>query len=1188
MLSSPGAQLPSKLACTCLLSHPVTGLLRRPFPSAACSPRQVLHHPGTLEEFGPRLAAAVRQALREADREQRHPRQPQQHPQQRDERARQSPHRGSAAIGPGANAQDTAVVPRTLGDSSLPTADSYPAVPWPLPFGPAPEAGPSVAAGHGQGTVPAATPRAPLTAQTPRVVGMGTGTYRAVCSRWAVLRGCAQLVLWSGMVPRHRGRRHRGRLPDPDAPGSGSGSGSGTDGLSRGSDRTGAGGGGSGASNEGTSPSSASYLMAEAHRMLHGSRLGEGGMDQTGSSSITSLSTGPGVWQTAYSNTASPQPTGLQGAEGDAGGLAARMQRAVASLGHLSGLWVLVAGGGRRAVLRSDDEQGEGQDTAPGPAVELLRLYPPALALPTRGSGGQGQGEGEGDGQAEGEGRGLGEGQGEVGGPWASWPTPGSGGQGASGGGPWDNPPATREGEGQEGSTATGQAGQHEQQQEEEKDAGVQQGPDGRLSLVLRCPVAQAARLVVLREDPVAVAAGAHACGGLVAAEFPLQLAEGVQEVGVELTGVLRAVAGAEAGAEEDGAEAHEPPAEVLELMLLPPSFSPGGEEDPGAVEAGRSGAASGGSTAAPPLLHFTAPLLLLPAAAAAELRELDGRMREYVRAGQGLAAAEAGGVGNDATLPAAQGSTRATSPGPPTSNPSDESWGYWGEHMGPLLEDLALVLWAGGGQAPHIDSGGSGGGGGEGSSADGSLSADSEIDDGSVSGTGSAEDASWALRVLLPHLLAFLREQHMQATAHVLSRQPPGTPPPAPAVQRSAQSPGGRSCSGDLDTEFQSGREESPVPEASATATVPERGAVSAPTPAPAPTRGLNPGSSPPAGQSSTAQPVPAAPSLIHLIRGFQNPALERQYRAWRAAGLADVALPLVAAAAVPHAVALAAAVHALGVPLRQLAAAAWWSRVLSAVLLHAASWVGDVGGHLAVLVAAAPGQQGTAESNRASPEPREQEQVPAGDTCVPADKGAGESTPAPASTAGRSAAATAAAVGVPLGSHQERPTAAAAAAAPAAPPSLDRVYTLGAVVVGPLLVLLLSAAALLLQHGVPRQVSAGGPTASLVVAATRAVTGPCVQQLAAHQVALASPVLGVAEALLLGLLRPEWGRARVCGVVACWRLVALLLASSFEWRARRRFLRRLAGAGEGGSAGGQCVLAGAVRSSGAKLKDA
>ncbi len=1065
----------------------------------------MLRHPGSHEEFGPRLVSTVRQTLREADQEQRH-----------QVRASQSQQRGPAGAGPAAHTHTAGgTVSLQRGTGSMPEATSHPHPqgPLPLPLGPA--ASPRGAgAATAQATQPAAEP--------PR--GADTSTHRAERapaverSRWAVLRGCAQLVLWSGMAPRHRGRRHRGRLPDPDAPGSGSGSG--TDGLSPGSDRTGAGRDGS----DGRSSSSADFPMAEAQGLPQGWRLGPGGMGQIDTSSIASGRAGAGAGQPTYADSASPTPSGLQDEEGDARGLAARLLQCLSGLGRLSGVWVLVAGGGRRALLRSDDEQGEGQETSSGPAVELLRLYPPALALPTRGPRGQGKGESQGKGEGEGQGK----------------------------------------GEGQDGSPATGQAGQHEQQQQEEDGgAGVQQGPDGRLSLVLRSPVAQAARLVVLREDPVAVAAGAHACGGLVAAEFPLQLAEGVQEVGVELTGVLQAVAAAGAGAEEDGGEVNEPPAEVLELMLLPPmNIGTSGEEQP-QPRAGAAEDGGGGSTAAPPLLHFTVPLLLLPADAAAELRALDGRMREYVQAGQGLAAAEAaaaaGGVGDDVALPAAQGSTRAASPGPPSSGPSDESWGYWGEHMGPLLEDMALVL-AGGGI--------SGGGDGEGRSAGCSAVGDSETDDGSVSGTGSTEDVSWALRVLLPRMLAFLREQHMDATARVLSRQPPATPPPpAPAPPRSAQA----------------------CPTANPTALAPTPGpapTTAGPSP-PAPRPGANPGVAP--APKSPAQPIPASPSLMDLIRGFRGPGLEHQFLMWRAAGLAKAALPLVAAAAVPHVVALAAAARALGeVPLRQLAAAAWWSRVLSAVLLHAASWVGDVGGHLAVLIAVPPEQrQGAAEPKRAPPEPREQEQGHAAGKGVAADRHADGPASAPKPEPAPERSAAAAPIARPA-SYQERPTASTAAVAPGTHPSLDRVYTIGAMVVGPLLLLLLAAAGLLLQHGVPHPVYAGGGTVAVALAIVRAMVVPCVQQLTARQVVWASPLLVVAEALLLGLLRPEWGRARVMGVAAGWRLVALVLASGFEWRARRRFLRRLAGAGEGGGAAGQCVLAGAVRHVGGKLKAA
>ncbi len=99
------------------------------------------------------------------------------------------------------------------------------------------------------------------------------------------------------------------------------------------------------------------------------------------------------------------------------------------------------------------------------------------------------------------------------------------------------------------------------------------------------------------------------------------------------------------------------------------------------------------------------------------------------------------------------------------------------------------------------------------------------------------------------------------------------------------------------------------------------------------------------------------------------------------------------------------------------------------------------------------------------------------------------------------------------------------------------------------------------------------------LAVAATRAVTGPCVQQLAARQVALAGPVLMVSDSMLLGLLRPAWDTAWRLGMAGCWRLTAVLLSVGFDWWARGRFLRglrvQMGGRGADGGGGGTGLAA-------------
>lgn len=920
------------------------------------------------------------------------------------------------------------------------------------------------------------------------------------------MRGCMQLVLRSRLLP--RGRRHRARPPGPDAPSGGSGSGS-----------------------DGSATES------------YGS---EDGSD---------------IEQDPYGSPTGRDPGGVQNEDEEvAGGLAARMLSALSGLGHVSGVSVLMAGSGRRMVITAEGEQ-EAQGATGARAVDLLRLHPPALALPAGGSRDAGA-----------------------------------------------SPTLIGEAEAEESGPESGQAGQ--QQQEGEAGAGSQQGFDGRLTLVLQSPVGQAVRLVVLREDPAAVAAGAHASGDIVAAEFPLQLLGGVQEVEVELTGVLRAVAGPAAGA-----QAQEPPAKVLHVLLLPPGGvvrSTGGEEQPqpqagagAGEEGGRGGGAGGSSTAVHPLVHFMVPLLLLPVAAAAELARLDDRMRAHVQAWQqqqqhgtpgqqGSAAAAA--AGEEAATPAYQSSAGAP-PAPSTAGPGGEAFGYWGAHMAPLLDDIALVLWAGaygaqdagggssgsdrGGDGDDGDGGGGengastnsggGGGGGEGAPTGGGAGAYREPEDGNLYGAGSAGDAAWALSVLLPHLLAFLRAERMDATADVLVRQtaaapPPVEPPPqSPSAPRAQQGPGARGSSSDLDIRLRFEPEASTRPTAPAAGPVPVPGSPAAPKPAPTPPPSpfATPGPSTPASRhgaahspSSPAEAAPVRLSLTHLLRGFRPHTLERQFREWRAAGVARVALPLVALAAAPHVVALAASAWALGAPPnRLLEPPARWPHALSTVAWHAASWAGDAAGHLAVLVMLSPTQRRDAEQHKGA---------------LLEQAGHEQGRAAQGSVAAHPPTA-------PVGAQQERPNATAAARASDTGPSLDRVYTIGALVTGPLLLLLLSAIALLLQRCVQWPKYAGGHTAALALATVRTAVVPCTQQLAALHVVWAGPVLVAADALLVKLLLPGWGCARAWSLAAGWRLLALLVSMGFEWAARKRFLKELkTWAEEGGSAAGRGVPAG------------
>ncbi len=882
----------------------------------------------------------------------------------------------------------------------------------------------------------ASAPRVPERPRTARGGGL-----HAVWTGGVVLRGCTQVILWSGLLPRGRGRGWSTRLPDPNAPGGSGGGGS-------------VGGGGSGGAGG----------------------AGGGGQEQGGRQ---------------------------REQEDAARELAGRLLSAMSGEELVSGVCVQVGGGGATWELgvgrgRQQQQQEAEQGVYRLAAVHLLRLCPPALALPTRGS------------EELGEGR------------------------------------------------------------------ATDSQPDGSLRLLLSSPVPQAARLMVVRRQPGAVALegeaqGSHVTGGFVAAEFPLQLLAGVQEVEVNVAGVVRAVAGGVGEAARGGAgqgQPHGAQAEVLQLLLLPPAHegSARGDEE-AAAAAGAGGASSSGGDAGggdtpllPPLLHFSAPLLLLPVEAVAELRELDRRMQ--VDVGEGEASEH---IAATATA-AAAGSPAAAAMGPDEAT----AVSYWCEHMAPLLYDIALALRAAADRRVSRAGGSeqSGSAWGSGDSGEGHGADEGVQQKGYAS--GNEMDEIWS--VLVPDLLSFLRGQRMAATERVLLDQlPPLThvlptpphsasapPPPHAGVgqQQEHAAAGGRrprSSAGDIPS--------AAAPQHEEDTTLPS-------------SSGLHPVRIP---TSSSDSPTPSATSLHHLFCGFQDPALERQFRVWRTAGLAKAALPLMLLAAVPHLYALGASVWEQ-VRVRQLPAVrqlpvlggpevvAGWLQALCGGVFYLGSWAGDVAGYVVVLLAVAvhawkarvlarksKEQQLGGKTRRGKDEAwkKEQPKLEAQGLVPERKRGGGGAS-----------------------SHAE-----AVDAAAAEPTSLVSAYAWGAMAAGPLLLLLLAVVALRLQLRLPDMVTAGGNDAGFHVAATRAVIGPCVQQLPARQVVWASPVLLLGEALLLGVLKPGWSNAHVWGVAAGWRLIALVLASGFEWRARRRFLlgleavREVVEVVEEGAAGGACV---------------
>ncbi len=222
--------------------------------------------------------------------------------------------------------------------------------------------------------------------------------------------------------------------------------------------------------------------------------------------------------------------------------------------------------------------------------------------------------------------------------------------------------------------------------------------------LLLHSPTPQPARVLVLAERQGTASSSAEPSGqplgsGLaprgplrtrLLRELPVQLVGGAQEMQLVLgAGELAEAVGAEGvGADEVYAVG------VLRVMMVGPEHQAAG------VGAQREGAAS-----APSLVHWVAPpLLLLPSAAAAEVcdvweaiqsefdgglakaDERDGTRQEQEQPRGEEEQANAGGFQPHADVSGVSGPSEVLVRAERRSS-------LWHSHMGPLLEDLALVL---------------------------------------------------------------------------------------------------------------------------------------------------------------------------------------------------------------------------------------------------------------------------------------------------------------------------------------------------------------------------------------------------------------------------------------------------------------------------------------------------------------
>ncbi len=92
------------------------------------------------------------------------------------------------------------------------------------------------------------------------------------------------------------------------------------------------------------------------------------------------------------------------------------------------------------------------------------------------------------------------------------------------------------------------------------------------------------------------------------------------------------------------------------------------------------------------------------------------------------------------------------------------------------------------------------------------------------------------------------------------------------------------------------------------------------------------------------------------------------------------------------------------------------------------------------------------------------------------------------------------------------------------------------------------------------------------------RAVVIPSLQQASAWEAAMAAPLLGVAEVLMLTALQPGWSLWWAGAVAAAWRLVAVCVSAAWERRSRWRFMQEQMGAAAGAMGSAEVGAHGAV----------
>lgn len=132
-------------------------------------------------------------------------------------------------------------------------------------------------------------------------------------------------------------------------------------------------------------------------------------------------------------------------------------------------------------------------------------------------------------------------------------------------------------------------------------------------------------------------------------------------------------------------------------------------------------------------------------------------------------------------------------------------------------------------------------------------------------------------------------------------------------------------------------------------------------------------------------------------------------------------------------------------------------------------------------------------------------------------------------------------------------------------------RVYRIASCVAGPSLFLLNSALAFLGVTPLDGRY-VGDQRVLYGSLLKRGLLAPSLQQLGAAEAAAAALLLGPGEALWLRRLQPAWSWVGVGALVVALRALAVAVSAGWEWRARGRFVRQMAGGRAAGKRGG-CV---------------